>query len=78
MKREEAARIRDGIYVIQETVAECCSTKRLARPGLSFGSLGAPSGAGLKQPGSRLNSEMEFGDVTFGVCIIYILYFFKK
>ena len=45
MKREEGAGISDGIYVVQETVAEGRITKRLARPGLSLGSLGAPSGA---------------------------------
>jgi hypothetical protein len=84
MKREEAARMSNGIYVVLETVAEDRTTKQLARPGLSRSSLSAPSGAWLKQPGSLLNSEVEFADVTFSVCINYIqcnlknaLYFLK-
>jgi hypothetical protein len=45
MKREEAARMSDSIYVVLETVAKDCTTKQLARPGLSRSSLSAPSGA---------------------------------
>jgi len=29
----------------------------------------------LKQPGSLPNTDMEIGDITFGVCIIYIYFF---
>jgi hypothetical protein len=45
MKREEAAGMSDGIYVVLETVAEDRTTKQLARLGLSRSSLSAPSGA---------------------------------
>jgi hypothetical protein len=45
MKREEAARISNSIYVVLETIAKDCTTKQLAQPGLSCSLLSAPSGA---------------------------------